>query len=210
MNEDFNIEESIDASLVTLISEDEDSARAYLAEEFLSHAMVELRSLRNLADFTQEQLASKLETTQSVISRTEKDLSGSITLRRYAEWVTACGFAPNKLVFQSFISARNQAIQSLKETLHQTSVTIDVTAMPDVTAISEWPPIDVINKIPGSSNQLKPSWEASSGGLTTRRPTQFGQDVVNVPETVMAYRMRLLNVDVPVGISGREKELAYG
>jgi DNA-binding XRE family transcriptional regulator len=59
--------------------------KAYLKTRWLIHAMMQLEAARKDRGYTQQDLAFRLGTTPSVISRTEADSEGSISLKRYAE-----------------------------------------------------------------------------------------------------------------------------
>lgn len=59
--------------------------------------MAQLRRVREWAGLTQAQVAEKLGTTQSAISRLEADEQGGITWKRYCDYMDACGVIPLNL-----------------------------------------------------------------------------------------------------------------
>jgi DNA-binding transcriptional regulator YiaG len=71
----------------------------YLKADFLAAAAISLSTLRREAGLTQAQVAECLHTKQSAIARLEADFDGSMTLRRYVDFVLACGFIPHQLTF---------------------------------------------------------------------------------------------------------------
>ncbi len=77
-----------------ILAENEESARAYLRESWLSKAMGELRQVRRSAELTQEEVARRLSTTQSSIARWENDEDGRISLHSYIDYLIACGVSP--------------------------------------------------------------------------------------------------------------------
>lgn len=81
-------------SLRELLEQDDEVAFEYLTVSFLSSAITALFYARRRAGLTQVQLAERLHTKQSAIARMEADVSGSVSLRRYAEYARACGMAP--------------------------------------------------------------------------------------------------------------------
>lgn len=97
MSEDIEITGTVEDAIRDLLAHDDEAAREYLKESFLTHAMLALFNARRSAGLTQTQLAERLGTKQSSIARLEGDLSGSITLRRFVEVALACGMAPTEL-----------------------------------------------------------------------------------------------------------------
>lgn len=85
---------TVAASLRDLLEQEDDIALEYLAVSFLSSAITALFYARRRAGLTQAQLAERLHTKQSAIARMEADVSGSVSLRRYAEYARACGVVP--------------------------------------------------------------------------------------------------------------------
>lgn len=53
-----------------------------------------LRTIRQAAGLTQAEVAEKLDTQQSAVARMEAYMGGHISLRRFAEFSLACGYAP--------------------------------------------------------------------------------------------------------------------
>lgn len=85
---------TIEDSIRELLASDDEAARAYLKESFLSEAIIALFHARRDAGLTQAQLAARLGVKQPSIARLERDFSGSVTLRRYVEVAIACGVMP--------------------------------------------------------------------------------------------------------------------
>ncbi len=94
MDEMFEPTGTIEDAIRDLLNNDDEAAREYLKESFLTEAMLALFHARRDAELTQAQLAERLGTKQSSIARLERDLSGSVTLRRYVEVALACGVMP--------------------------------------------------------------------------------------------------------------------
>lgn len=63
----------------------------YLQQQFVSIVMGALRGARIASGMTQADLAVKLETTQSVVARMERDHTGMTSLRRIAAYAIAVG-----------------------------------------------------------------------------------------------------------------------
>lgn len=68
--------------------------RAYLRTGFLESAVNTLYQARRQAGLTQAQVAEKLNTKQAAIARLEDDTEGAMSLRRYVDFVMACGMIP--------------------------------------------------------------------------------------------------------------------
>src|SRR5437879_606888 len=77
-----------------VLTESEQSAKAYLAESWLTEVIGVLRDARRQAGLTQHDVAERMDTTQSSIARLENDESGSVTLRRYVSYLIACDRLP--------------------------------------------------------------------------------------------------------------------
>lgn len=92
-----------------LILNDE-ALREYLKTDWIIKSMLHLESTRQAAGYTQSELANLLNTTQSVISRTERDMDGAISLRRYADWLFACGAVPTRIETTTLVDARKDLI----------------------------------------------------------------------------------------------------
>lgn len=75
-----------------------EALREYLRARWLITATTMLEEARIQRHLTQCELAERLKTKQSVISRTESDFSGSITLRRFIDWLLACEMVPEEIV----------------------------------------------------------------------------------------------------------------
>ena len=93
-----------------LLEGDEETARAYLAESFLTEAMLALFHARRDAHLTQEQVAKTMGTRQAAITRWERDFTGSISLRKYVEFALACGVAPFDMLLAPVSAMRDFAI----------------------------------------------------------------------------------------------------
>jgi DNA-binding XRE family transcriptional regulator len=78
----------------------------YLKADFLAAAAISLSTLRREAGLTQAQVAECLHTKQSAIARLEADFDGAMSLRRYVDFVLACGFIPHDLTFTPIETAR--------------------------------------------------------------------------------------------------------
>lgn len=99
---------------------DERSAKRYLRALFLAEAAAELFDAREDAGLSQEELATRLETKQPSISRTERNLDGAISLGRFIDWVMACGTWPRSLALvsvESFVALARRATEA-KSALH--------------------------------------------------------------------------------------------
>jgi len=71
-----------------------ESAAAYFRRQWLTRTTRTLADVRRAAGLTQAQVAAKMGTTQSAIARLENDLGGGISLRRYVDYLLACGVMP--------------------------------------------------------------------------------------------------------------------
>ena len=114
------------SALEKSVTSNPDAAVAFLRRDFLRVSARQLYNARKAAGLSQAQLAEMLHTTQSVISRTEADLSGSISLKRYVEWLVACQVVPKNLELVPLSLATEVAHQTLS-TRYTTSVTVDAT-----------------------------------------------------------------------------------
>ncbi|HBQ95981.1 MAG: hypothetical protein C7B43_20010 [Sulfobacillus benefaciens] len=90
----------------------DEALREYLKTDWIIKTMLHLESTRKIAGYTQSDLATLLNTTQSVISRSESDMDGAISLRRYAEWLFACGAVPTRIETTTLVDARKDLIIS--------------------------------------------------------------------------------------------------
>jgi len=95
---DEQIVDTLEESILEDIGTEVDKAVAFLVEEFVRDTVLGLRRLRVQENLSQAELAQKLHTTQSGISRSELDTSGGLTLRRLAHWMVACGAVPREVV----------------------------------------------------------------------------------------------------------------
>lgn len=94
---------------------DDTSLKEYLKTDWLIKAMRRLESARKAAGYTPSELAKLLGTTQSAISRSESDMEGTISLRRYADWLFSCNVVPTDFEVNSLQSVR----ESLADDGHQ-------------------------------------------------------------------------------------------
>lgn len=101
---------TIDDVLYDLVAYDKEAAEEHLKDRFIESVVATLARARSSAGLSQTELAVRLRTTQSVISRTERDYEGAISLHRIADWLLACGVAPQSLATQPFSRARDKAL----------------------------------------------------------------------------------------------------
>lgn len=92
------------------MEESEDSARVFLRQSWISAANAALRDARYRAGLTQEEVAQRLETTQSAIARLERDFEGRTTLHRFIDYVLACGAMPLSVAVEPFSAVRSYVI----------------------------------------------------------------------------------------------------
>lgn len=105
---------TIDDVLYDLVANDNEAAEEHLKDRFIESVVATLAEARSSAGLSQTELAVRLRTTQSVISRTERDYEGAISLHRIADWLLACGVAPQSLATQPFSQARREALALLR------------------------------------------------------------------------------------------------
>lgn len=79
---------------------------AYLRAGWLAEAAAALREARRAAGLTQQEVAERLGTTQSAIARMENDFEGRYTLRRYIDYLLACGRVPLDIATEPIEAAR--------------------------------------------------------------------------------------------------------
>lgn len=111
MSENVEISGAVEDAIRDLLAHDDEAAREYLKESFLARAMLALFNARRDAGLTQEQLAERLGTKQSSIARLERDLSGSVTLRRFVEVALACGVMPYDISLAPIEHVRRAAVE---------------------------------------------------------------------------------------------------
>ncbi len=75
----------------------------YLKARFLSSVGRSLYYARRNAGLTQEQVAERMHTQQSVIARFEADKKGSMSFRRYVDFAIACGMMPRSLTLNPIL-----------------------------------------------------------------------------------------------------------
>lgn len=93
----------------------EKSAKAFLRALILADASAQLFDARQSAGLTQEELAIRLDTKQSAVSRIEHDALGRMSLHSFVDWAFACGFAPRTLELHrvhSFVRLARTAARS--------------------------------------------------------------------------------------------------
>lgn len=105
-------EEDALTDLTRELLEDEETAYAYLLENWLASTVGKLREARREAGLTQEEVAERLGTKQPAIARLERDHEGRFSLRRFAEYALACGVLPLDIVFESSEDIREYALEN--------------------------------------------------------------------------------------------------
>lgn len=100
---------------------DNDNLKEYLKTDWIIGMMLRLEQARKDAGLTQGDLAQKLNRQQSVVSRTERDLEGSISLSRYADWLFACDAIPSEIEIMSLENARQNLLMAPMNSITQTS-----------------------------------------------------------------------------------------
>ncbi len=85
---------SLNDTVTHMLEDDPETARSYLFYRWYSQWMEAIREEREAQGFTQKDIASTLDTTQSSIARLENDRRGSITVRRLWEYAFAVGVSP--------------------------------------------------------------------------------------------------------------------
>lgn len=88
-----------------------DNLKEYLKTDWIIGMMLRLEQARKDAGLTQGDLAQKLNRQQSVVSRTERDLEGSISLSRYADWLFACDAIPSEIEIMSLDNVRQNLLR---------------------------------------------------------------------------------------------------
>jgi transcriptional regulator with XRE-family HTH domain len=101
MNDADEVTETAADSLRELLAHDTGALTQYLRQSFLVEAMMSLFHARRKAGLTQQQVAARMGTKQSVIARWEADLSGAISLRNYVDFAVACGMRPFDMTLTS-------------------------------------------------------------------------------------------------------------
>lgn len=97
--------------LVKTLLEDKEVARGYLRENFLAGAVLALCAARERAGLSQATVAARMGTQQPSIARLERDLGGSLSLRRYVEYALAVDALPFDIVLGDFEKLRAYAIE---------------------------------------------------------------------------------------------------
>ena len=91
------------------IVNDDQALREFLKTDWILSTMLNLEKVRKDGHYSQRDLAQRLGTTQSVISRTESDSTGAISVRRYVEWLLACDVVPTELAMEPWLKVKTQA-----------------------------------------------------------------------------------------------------
>ncbi len=91
------------------IVNDDQALREFLKTDWILSTMLNLEKVRKDVHYSQKDLAQRLGTTQSVVSRTESDSTGAISVRRYVEWLLACGVVPMELAVEPWLKVKTQA-----------------------------------------------------------------------------------------------------
>jgi DNA-binding XRE family transcriptional regulator len=86
----------------TMLAEDDDAARSYLRRRWIAGSMRTLRRARLKAGLTQQQVADRMNTKQPAIAKLESDTEGGISLRRYIDYLMACGEIPTEIESMPF------------------------------------------------------------------------------------------------------------
>ena len=95
------------------IIQDDNSLKEYLKANWVIGMMLQLEQARKSAGLSQEGLAQVLSRKQSVISRTERDLEGAMSLNRYADWLFACNAIPHDIEITSVAEARRNLMEQM-------------------------------------------------------------------------------------------------
>jgi transcriptional regulator with XRE-family HTH domain len=89
-------------------------ALEYFKASFLSSVGRSLYYTRRQAGLTQEQVAERMNTTQSAVARFEADKNGSMSFRRFVDFAIACDVMPRSLVLHPILepitALRNEVI----------------------------------------------------------------------------------------------------
>ena len=90
------------------IVNDDQALREFIKTDWILSMMLTLEKVRKDSHYSQKDLAERLGTTQSVISRTESDSTGGISVRRYVEWLLACNVVPQELAVEPWIKVKTE------------------------------------------------------------------------------------------------------
>ncbi|SRR6266487_543163 len=93
--------------------------RGYLRAGFLESAVNTLYQVRRQAGLTQAQVAEKLNTKQAAIARLEDDTEGAMSLRRYVDFVIACGWIPYDIALVPIEAVRGYFLENPQAPLMQ-------------------------------------------------------------------------------------------
>lgn len=108
--------------------------RGYLRTGFLESAVNTLYQVRRQAGLTQAQVAEKLNTKQAAIARLEDDTEGAMSLRRYVDFVMACGMIPYDITYVPIEAVRSYTLENpqlplTQERYHNWLLKIDTQSM---------------------------------------------------------------------------------
>jgi transcriptional regulator with XRE-family HTH domain len=81
-------------AVTQMLDNDPDAARSYLFYRWFSEWMETIREEREAQGLTQQEIAERLNTTQSSVARLENDRRGSVSVRRLWEYAFAVGLSP--------------------------------------------------------------------------------------------------------------------
>jgi transcriptional regulator with XRE-family HTH domain len=109
----------------TFLSEGNERASVFLEQQWLSGATALLRQCRREAGLTQAEVAERMGTTRAVVARLERDTRGHFTLRRFVDYLMACGVQP----FQIEVAPTEDLVAFLRD-----DPEVDRTAV----ALAEW------------------------------------------------------------------------
>jgi transcriptional regulator with XRE-family HTH domain len=184
---------TLEDSIRELLSDDDEAARAYLKESFLTAAILALFHARRNAGFTQAQLAARLGVKQPTIARLERDFSGSFTLRRYVEVALACGVIPLDLALVATEQLRQFALDD--PGAEKTAAAFNawlaarqpVSLTPVATLQTDVPP--TANALPTATpGPLEPNYAAGAGldGEITAQPSLWSTNLAGIQTGVIA------------------------
>lgn len=93
--------------------------QAYLRAGFLESAVNSLYQARQQAGLTQAEIAEKLHTKQSAIARLENDVDGAMSLRRFVDFMMACGMIPYNITFVPMETVHDYVLEDPQSLLTQ-------------------------------------------------------------------------------------------
>lgn len=84
------------------LQNDPQALEAFDVHDWLLGALLHLEATRKAAGLTVDELADRLHTTPDWIRRTERDDTGSLSIRRYVAWMVACGMLPDPMTLHPY------------------------------------------------------------------------------------------------------------